>query len=205
MFKIEPQNGSSSSNEIEPRLQTRQRILVLVFALTSFGLLAYFQFASSTDDRPASDAGKKQSENSVTEKATGRKYPSVVGEMRAAPDWLKEDALFDLDRYFATIPDDENAAPLYLDAFYEFSPSSMQECIDPNEHARRGPVLVERADRAYKLWIQGELHPEEFPMASGERAQIVAEYEGSFGKLLTAQKRNRCVFQNGYDLADTAR
>src|SRR5580765_419919 len=57
--------------------------------------------------------------------APERSYPSLPGAVRECPEWLKKNVPFDVVEWFAVVPLEENAAPLYLDALYEFAPLDM--------------------------------------------------------------------------------
>jgi hypothetical protein len=46
--------------------------------------------------------------------------PRLPGAVTKAPAWLAADAPFDLAKFFQPVPRDQIAAPLYLDALFEF-------------------------------------------------------------------------------------
>ncbi len=54
--------------------------------------------------------------------AAGRPLPAIPAAVTRVPAGLGPDAPFDLETYFAAPPQDQNAAPLYLDALLEFDP-----------------------------------------------------------------------------------
>ena len=56
-------------------------------------------------------------------------YPGLPGAVTKAPEWAVKNAPFDVVAYF-TAPTD-NAAPLYLDALFEFDPEDMKYCLAP--------------------------------------------------------------------------
>ena len=58
----------------------------------------------------------------------GGPYPRLPGVVTKAPDWIGDDAPFDVKKYFAAVPRDRNAAPLYLDALFEFG-SELAVCF----------------------------------------------------------------------------
>jgi hypothetical protein len=109
--------------------------------------------------------------------------------VRKLPEWLAKNAPFDVVGHFRIVPPDENAAPLYLEALYEFAPRDMAPCISPEEHEARGPELIERAARTVSLQTGAA--------NADDRAAYLAEYQGAFEKLAEAQKRKRCVFETG--------
>ena len=72
---------------------------------------------------------------------TTRRYPSLPGAVEGPPAWLGKEVPFDLAAYFAAPSPPQNAAPLYLDAFFEFG-SEMAECFPP------GPETEARAKKS---------------------------------------------------------
>jgi hypothetical protein len=68
-----------------------------------------------------------------------RHYPDFPDGVSQPPQWLRQDAPFDLDRAFVVIPRDLNAAPLYVDAFFEFAPE-LGYCFPSEEAEMRAPV-----------------------------------------------------------------
>src|SRR5579872_4084955 len=119
----------------------------------------------------------------------GRIYPSIPGNLDAVPDWLDGDAPFDPVTCFIELARGENAAPLYLDALYEFCPNEMEVCVAPAERRARGRALKERYARTDFLQKQDQA-----TVRPDERAEAAAEYIESFDKLLLAQRRSACVF-----------
>jgi hypothetical protein len=132
-------------------------------------------------------------EEKVPKKTDARKrtYPSLPGSVRELPASIRKNAPFDVESYFTPVPE-ENAAPLYLDALYEFSPDDMKTCISPAEHQARGAALHERFVRTMEL-----MQKDQATFDPAIRAAIVEEYKEAFEKLATAQKRKRCVFDAG--------
>ena len=57
----------------------------------------------------------------------GGPYPRLPGAVTKAPVWIGNEAPFDIARFFAAPPRDRNAAPLYLDALFEFG-SELESC-----------------------------------------------------------------------------
>jgi hypothetical protein len=166
--------------------------------LIGFAIFCHLAATALGDDKPAAAAlGRQPARNAPASKATTedeigeqRSYPSLPGAVRRLPDWLTKNAPFDVVRYFVIVPPDENAAPLYLAALYEFAPQDMAPCVSPEEHEARGPALLERAARTVSLQTEGAANAD-------DRAAYLAEYRGTFEKLAEAQKRKRCVFETG--------
>jgi len=136
----------------------------------------------------ASTAGERKEQN----------YPALPDAVTEPPAWLVKDAPFDVAAYFRAPPPDENAAPLYLDAFYEFT-DDMEDCFSKEERARRSPVAKRRSkrfDRIYRAW---EKDPKSVDPA--ETDAILGEFNTGFEKLALAQQRKQCVFQPGITIA----
>jgi hypothetical protein len=125
----------------------------------------------------------------------GRFYPSLPGELRTIPEWISRDAPFDVVAAFAPVPAETNAAPLYLDALYEFCPAEMAVCVGPSERQARGPALKERHARA--VYLQGL---DQRTVPASERAAVSAEYEPALERLRLAQRRPDCVFEASPEL-----
>ncbi len=140
---------------------------------------------------PASFAA---SSNTVTASpASVGKFPRAMTEL---PDWLVKDAPFDVNQFWITVPPSENAAPLYLDALYEFVPE-MEACFAPEVRSQRTATAKTRHDRSLKLQIQWS-NPQQ-PKDATERDAVLQEHVSPFQKLEEAQKRPQCVFEIGWD------
>ncbi|MBI3861195.1 MAG: hypothetical protein HY290_04800 [Planctomycetia bacterium] len=124
-----------------------------------------------------------------------RTFPSLPGAVRSPPQWVKKDLPFDIVQFFESIPESENAAPLYLEALYEISPSEMKDCVSPEHHAARGPFLEARYAGTIKLM---STKPDQVDRA--EIADNLLEYRDAFAKLAQAQQRPKCVFETGISI-----
>ncbi len=124
-----------------------------------------------------------------------RTYPSLPGAVHKQPSWLGKDVPFDLAAFFAAPPPSQNAAPLYLDALFEFS-SEMTLCFPPGRATdARARKSQERSQRVRPLLEAFGSDP-----ASVDRAALkaaIASYDAGFRKLDEAQKHPRCVFETG--------
>jgi hypothetical protein len=105
---------------------------------------------------------------------------------------MKTNAPFDVARFFPEIPPEENAAPLYLEALYEFAPGDMRPCMAPDERNARERGLLARETLTLKMMREGA--------EPGARQDLVDEYAAAFAKLAEAQKRKRCAFEAGLGL-----
>jgi hypothetical protein len=128
-----------------------------------------------------------------------RRHPSLPGAVDRLPSWLGKQAPFDLAAYFAAPSARQNAAPLYLDALFEFG-SEMAECFPPGpETEARAKKVRERLRRLLPLGEAFQRDP-----ASVDRAEmtaVIATYEAGFQKMNQAQQRPRCVFESGLTFA----
>jgi hypothetical protein len=118
----------------------------------------------------------------------------------APPAWLQSDkeAPFDVKAYFAIPSEAENAAPIYLDALFEFS-NDLSGCFPKSaENDARAAKARERAQK-FQTLLQVDLAA---PEKIDRRAILDAatEYREGYRKLNEAQKRPKCVFATSLDL-----
>ena len=120
--------------------------------------------------------------------------PRAVSKL---PDWIAQDAPFDLRQYWVEVPVAENAAPIYLDALYEFEP--IMEMYFPAEvRPQRTPAVAERAAQSFKLQV--EWYRDSGKRDTTARDTVLQQHEVGFRKLREAQQRPRCVFESGWDI-----
>jgi hypothetical protein len=149
--------------------------------LALFGVSAVYcqDIPERGNDRP--DSGRSDS-----------RLPSAVTE---APDWIGAGAPFDVAAFFAALPPGRNAAPLYLDAFFEFD-SGMAACFPAgSERDHRIQASEDRSNRYMEL--HGALEKDSKPVPAEAIDAVIKLYETGFGKLAQAQQRDRCVFEAG--------
>ena len=128
--------------------------------------------------------------------AGSRSYPSFPTALLRPPSWLT-DAPFDVAEFLKIPPPEENAAPLYIDALFEFD-SAVSDLFSPEDQQRRGPIALRRGGQFYELHEAWQEDP-----ASVDRAALdalLAEHELGFQKLAQAQQRPRCVFETGFSI-----
>jgi hypothetical protein len=113
------------------------------------------------------------------------------------PDEIVQDAPFDVSEFWVSVPADQNAAPFYLDAMFEFHPS-VAVCFPEAGRAPRMSSSVARAKRSYSLL--GEWSRDVSKRNTAERDAVLKEHEIGFQKLMAAQQRPRCVFETGWDV-----
>ncbi len=159
--------------------------LALVLSSAAFLLLS---MATVDGQEPAQRGG--------TSAASGP-YPRLPGAVKRAPDGLGS-IPFDLQKFFAVPPPDRNAAPLYLDAFFEFG-DEMAVCFpDGPERDRRRQAAKDRSQRYLELDKALFENPKAVPATSIDA--VISLYDTGFRKLADAQRRDRCVFETGLDL-----
>jgi hypothetical protein len=124
-----------------------------------------------------------------------RPYARLPGAVTEAPDWIGSDAPFDVAAFFAAVPHERNASPLYLDAFFEFG-SEMALCFPegPERDGRR-QAAEDRSNRYMALYEVLQKDPA--GVSAEEVDAVVKLYESGFRKLAEAQRRDRCVFETG--------
>jgi hypothetical protein len=126
---------------------------------------------------------------------TAGPYPRLPGAVTTAPDWIGAEAPFDVARYFAPVPRERNAAPLYLDALFEFG-TEVAFCFPEGpERDRRRQAASDRMKRYIELEKALSDAPETVP--AGEIDELIELYATGFQKLVDAQRRDRCVFETG--------
>jgi hypothetical protein len=96
---------------------------------------------------------------------------------------------------FAAPPRDRNAAPLYLDALFEFE-AGMAVCFPEGpERDRRLRAADDRSERYMELHRVLEKDPKAVPPEAIDA--VITLYETGFRMLAEAQRRDPCVFEVG--------
>jgi hypothetical protein len=160
--------------------------------------------SSPPAERPAEapkSAGRDQSAASEAEEP----YPRIPGAMHHLPDWLIRECPFDANAFSPEIPRNENAAPLYLEAIAEFS-AELLGCFPPDQQQQ---IQQRGSDRANRLNAFRERWGSDIARFVSERSvsdnaqldQLLTEYQIGLQKLALAQKRSRCLFETGFDIA----
>jgi hypothetical protein len=117
--------------------------------------------------------------------------PRLPGAIVYPPAWLK-DAPFDVAKFFAMPRPEENAAPLYIEALFEFGDMSLCYQGDQQARAEEARRREERARAAWNSWTDDPASVERSKLDS-----ILKEHAQGFRKLKIAQARPRCVFATG--------
>ncbi len=127
-------------------------------------------------------------------------YPRLPGAVTKAPAWLGADAPFDVKEFFKVVPREKNAAPLYLDALFEFS-GELEACFPEGpERSRRGQAARDRAKRHYDLTNPVAADPK-LELDPAQVDAVIKLYDAGYRKLAEAQRLDRCVFETGCDIA----
>ncbi len=81
-------------------------------------------------------------------------YPRLPGAVTTAPEGIGKDAPFDVAKFFTTVPRGRNAAPLYLDALFEFG-AEMGACFPEGPEQARGAPRPLIDQSATPSWSNG--------------------------------------------------
>jgi hypothetical protein len=120
-------------------------------------------------------------------------FPRLPDAATRPPDWIGPGAPFNVAAFFAAPARDRNAAPLYLDAFFEFSPG-MERCFPPGpERDRRRDAAAARRKR-YDDTMKPAFDAKTV-LSPAQVDEIVRLYDVGFRKVAEAQRRDRCVFE----------
>lgn len=160
-----------------------------------------------SDSQPGEDSGIAADNDSQQQK-DGRKaavagnpnrsFPSIPHAVTSLPPAIADGAPFDVGEYFRVPEESENAAKLYFDAMFEFSPD-LKDCFPPEDVKRRLQLAKERQKRFYAIWPSNSKRPTNADVAQVDR--LLAELKTGFSKLDEAQKRSKCVFEPGMGIA----
>jgi hypothetical protein len=118
--------------------------------------------------------------------------PSLPGAVIQPPAWLIQNAPFDVTAFFAVPPPEENAAPRYLEALFEFG-REVAVCFPEGPDRESRMLAVERRSTRFAEILQASRKaPGSVPAARIDA--LLEEYQTGFRKLDWAQQRPRCVF-----------
>jgi hypothetical protein len=125
-------------------------------------------------------------------------YPKFKDGVGRLPPGLTVGAPRALIPVFDTPSPERDAAPLYLDALFEFS-GEMFSCFPEGpDRERRKKLAEDRWARFSEVERRWKKDPNS---VSGETIdEVVAQFGEGFRKLAQAQKRDRCVFQTAVGL-----
>jgi hypothetical protein len=120
--------------------------------------------------------------------------PHLPGAVMKAPPWIGQ-APFDVEKFFELPPPSQNAAPLYLDAFFEFG-DEIAVCFPPDQRGRAKAAKAngERIDRAFTTWNR-DRDPAHLDRAAIDA--LLTAMQPALRKIDLAQARPRCAFAEG--------
>lgn len=78
-------------------------------------------------------------------------YPRVPGAVTKAPAGVGADAPFDVNAFFKAVPREKNAAPLYLDALFEFA-ADVEVCFPAGPERDRRTQAAPIARSSTPIW-----------------------------------------------------
>ena len=130
-----------------------------------------------------------------------RPFPKFPDGVSSPPASALAGSPFDLDRVFEAVPRGRNAAPLYLDAMFEFVPNVDAYFPPGKERGRRRDLAQGRFERLLGAGEAIDQPPVSAP--DGAADAVVAELAEGFRKLAEAQKRDRCVFETAVGIMGT--
>ena len=119
--------------------------------------------------------------------------PGLPGAVTQPPPWLGKEGPFDVAAFFAAPPPEENAAPRYLEALFEFG-EGMAVCFPEGPERESRKLAAERRSKRFNdAFFALRNGPDAVPAA--EIDAMLADFDTGFRKLTWAQQRPRCVFQ----------
>ncbi len=127
-------------------------------------------------------------------------YPRLPGAVNKAPAEVGADAPFDVDAFFKAVPREKNAAPLYLDALFEFA-ADVEVCFPAGpERDRRRQAAHDRA-KQYSDLVQTAGADSKLELDASAVDALIKLHDAGYKKLAAAQRLNQCVFETGFDIA----
>jgi RNA polymerase sigma factor (sigma-70 family) len=170
---------------------TKLMIIGVLAVAASIGAAGAGLLATGT--QRAEDPGRTQAQVPPSEQAAPLALAILPGAVTKPPDWLFDDAPFDVAAFFAAPAPDENAATRYLDALFEFG-SEMATCFpEGTERESRLRAVEQRSKEFFEIYRAVSKNRNAAPSAAIDR--VLDEYDRGFRKLDWAQQRPKCVFQ----------
>lgn len=124
-------------------------------------------------------------------------FPDALTE---PPPWNDANTPFDMAAFLKAPPSEENAAPLYLEAFCEFS--SEMDLLIPEMPEQERRQWISRSRKLYKEQerLDDAWKKDPKSVSAKEVDAWLANYDAGFEKLAAAQQRPKCIFQPGRSL-----
>ena len=147
-------------------------VIVLSFAAVAGGIAAGISGKSARATQEA-----RQKARSGPDKIPAPELPDSVTQ---PPAWLKQAAPFDVAAFFDAPPPDENAAPRYLEALFEFGPQ-VEVCFpEGSDRQSRTKAVEQRLGRFQSVFQAWSKDPRTVPVASIDA--VVSEFDTGFLK-----------------------
>ena len=135
----------------------------------------------------------------TSQRTSGRgTYPRLPGAETKAPAWLGADAPFDVAAFFKAVPRDKNAAPLYLDALFEFG-TDVEMCFPEGPDRIRRINAARARGKQYMDLVRTVDADPNLELDAAAVDALVKLYDAGYRKLAEAQRLNQCVFETGFD------
>ncbi len=151
-------------------------------------------------ERQRASRSRPHKEEELDNTGGGRLLPSFPRALQRPPAWMLPKAPFDVPQFLAVPPLEQNAAPLYLDALFEFD-ELLSVCYGKHassqdeEIKRRAQLARSRQDAGFKFLQAWQDNPKSVDLKAVDI--WLAQYASGFEKLAAAQQRPKCVFQTG--------
>lgn len=115
------------------------------------------------------------------------------GAVKELPAWLQAEAPDEVTSRFKTIPQTQNAAPLYCRALLEFRPTigKWMEGVDFSELQASKDRRYERFMDVYRAWLSD---PESL---NSDAHEVVSMFDRGVELIRTAQELSDCTFETG--------
>ena len=125
-----------------------------------------------------------------------RSAPRLPGAGTRVPGWAGPGDPFDVANFFEPVPRDKNAAPLYLDALFEFA-NELETCFPEGpDRTRRSAAARDRSKR-YNDLVQPTFADPKRELQPAAVDSLIKLYDTGYRKLAEAQRLDQCVFEAG--------
>ncbi len=150
--------------------------LLMGITLVVGAIAGIANWAGSRDDDAESESGPKGGSDRLRGDPN-RRFPSFPYAVSSLPKAITGNAPFDVDEYFYVPTETENAAPLYLDAMFEFS-ASLKDFVSPAEVKKRERITEKREKQFDAFWPLRSKRP--IGIDAKRIDAILAEFEPGF-------------------------
>ncbi len=147
---------------------------------------------------PTPDTADSQNQEAI-KRELGGFVPTNPYAMVNWPKPVLENAAFDILKFVEPPPANENAAPFYLDALFEFSPELEPCFVGAPNLSDRLKAIKERVklDRVFAKPYSTE--------SAAEWKSTLKLYDEGFSKMAIAQRRPKCMFQPDFSYVTLVR